>query len=217
MKKDNEMRSVQTLAVAVIAVGGGLVYWQYNLRGSAEVRLNKLKAETPDKAQVEKDLAASRADVLKYAADLQHLEQGVPTNAYVATLLKELESMGQQKNLVVTGVHPTVGTTSAPPPSSTKGANSIAAKPYDELDIEITGRGQYLSVMETVTALRTFPKIVAVKTVSLQPKSDPESKRFNLLDATVSIKAYIFKEGDAGVTAKDLQASTGTSDSKVTK
>ena len=87
MKNDNGMRSVQTLAVAVIAVGGGLIYWQYNVRAGAEQKLNKLKAETPDQAQVEKDLATSRADVEKYTADLQHLEQGVPTNAYVATLL----------------------------------------------------------------------------------------------------------------------------------
>ena len=49
---------------------------------------------------------------------------------------------------------------------------------------------------------------MAVKTVGLQPKNDPESKKLNMLDATISIKAYIFKEGDTGVTGKDLQANT---------
>ncbi|MES1227347.1 MAG: type 4a pilus biogenesis protein PilO [Armatimonadota bacterium] len=207
MKQDNGKKTVQTLAVAVIALGGGLIYWQYNLRSGAEARLAKVKSETPDQKQVEQDLAQSRIDVAKYSVDLQHLEQGVPTNAYVATLLKELETLGFQKQLVVTGVRPVISTVSAPPPT-TKGSAVPAAKPYDELDIDITGRGRYLSVMEVVTALRAFPKIVAVKTVGLQPKNDPESKKLSLLDATISIKAYIFKEGDTGVATKDLTATT---------
>jgi len=207
MKQDNGMKSVQMLALAVIAIGGGLIYWQYNVRDGAATRLAKVKAETPELAEVQRNLANSEEELTKISVELQHLEQGVPTNAYVATLLKELETLGLSKILVVTGVKPVITAASAPPPT-TKGGNIAAQKPYDELDIDITSRGQYAGVMDMVTALQTFPKIVAVKTVGLAPKNDPDSKKSNVLDATISLKAYIFKDGDNGVATKDMQATT---------
>lgn len=215
MKNDNGMKSVQMLALAVIAVGGGLIYWQYNVREGASARLAKLKAETPELASVQKDLAQSEEELTKISVELQHLEQGVPTSAYVATLLKELEGLGFSKKLVVTGVKPVISAPTAPPPT-TKGGNVAAQKPYDELDIDITSRGQYASVMDMVTALQTFPKIVAVKTVGIAPKNDPESKKLNLLDVTISLKAYIFKDGDNGVGTKELQANSAATASKDT-
>lgn len=216
MKKDNGMKTVQMLALAVIAVGGGLIYWQYNVREGAADRLAKLKAETPELAQVQKDLAQSEEDLTKISVELQHLEQGVPTSAYVATLLKELEDLGLAKKLVVTGVKPVISAATPPPPSATTKGTVATQKPYDELDIDITSRGQYASVMDMVTALQGFPKIVAVKTVGLAPKNDPESKKFHLLDATISLKAYIFKDGDNGVAVKDLQAANASATPKDT-
>lgn len=216
MKNDNRMKSVQLMALAVIAVGGGLIYWQYNMRNDADARLRKLKAETPERATVEADLATSRKDVESFSVELNHLEKGVPTTAYVATLLKELEKLGIDKRMVVTGVRPAPVTASAPPPTTGSGANKATSKPYDELDIDIMGRGQYASIMATVTALQSFPKIVAVKNVSLQPKNDPESKAYNLIDATISIKAYIFKEGDEGVGA-NVSAVNATSTTAAVK
>ena len=203
MKQDNSLKTVQLTALCVIAFGALLIYSQFSIREGASSRLKRLQADTPDKKKVEEDLKASQDDVKTYSDELVHLEQGVPTNAYVATLLKELEALGIQKQLVVTGVRPALNTAAAAPPASGKdGAVKPVSKPYDELDIDITGRGNYASVMNTVEALQTFPKIVAVKTVSLQPKSDPANQKLNMLDATISIKAYVFKEGEAGVDNK---------------
>lgn len=184
MKQNEALKSVLLLAVAVFAIGGGLVYWQYSARNTAQQRVSALEAEMPDEGEMQTQLEESQSQLAEYRTKLEHLEKSIPSVAYVPTLLKELEVIGKQNNILVTGVRP------VPTPPSLQDQGE---KPYQELEIDITGQGTYQAVMDMVAALQTFPKILAVETVNLAPRQNARAKTKDL-DASVRLKAYVFKD-----------------------
>lgn len=179
------MKSIALMALAVVAIGGGLVYWQYSARGKAEAKVKFLESQIPDEQQLQADLTASQTELAKYRTDLEHLEKSIPSSAYVPTLLKELEVVGNQNKLAVTGVRPVQAVAVGP--------GMQDDKPYEELEIDITGQGTYGAVMDLVASLQRFPKILAVRTIGLAPKQDPLKKTSDL-DATVRLRAFVFKD-----------------------
>ncbi|MCU0315431.1 MAG: type 4a pilus biogenesis protein PilO [Fimbriimonadaceae bacterium] len=196
-KQGNPAQSVLLLGLAVAAVGGGAVFWQFNNRSDAEAKVSRLRQELPDESQIKESLEKSKLEVSELQNKLTHLEQGVPGIAYVPTLLKELEQLGLSKAMQITGVRPNLVT--APPPAE---GEKRQERPYQELEIDITGRGSYQSVMEMVKALQSFPKIVAVQTVGLTPRRDGTNYT-SQLDASVRLKAYMFREGDKKAGAEE--------------
>lgn len=183
--------------VAAVLVGGGVNYWSYGASVAAKARYNTLAAEVPNEGDLRKMVNESQLKVDDYKMQLQHLEQSVPGMAYVPTLLTELELLGKQHNIAVTGVRPVME------PRATKNTDDKQSggerkKPYTEMSIDISGRGSYENVMQVVEALKKFPKIIAIQTVGLTPKKDTNQKADGpkptsvVLDANVRIKAYLF-------------------------
>lgn len=186
MKNNNALRAVLIMGAAVIAVGGGLVYWQYSARSAAAARVAALEAELPDAEQLEADLLAAETQLSTIQMELDHLERGVPSIAYIPTLLKELEAVGSDNAIKVTGVRPVVNQAPAH-------EDKAADKAYFEQEIDITGQGSYRAVMDMIAALQKFPKILAVRTVTLAPRRDRNDPNPGL-DATVRLRAYVFNE-----------------------
>ncbi|MBS1708914.1 MAG: type 4a pilus biogenesis protein PilO [Armatimonadetes bacterium] len=206
MKPENPAKTIALMALGVIAIGGGLVYWQYSVHGDAEAHLNKMRAETPDEAKLEKQLQDAQAELYKASTNLKHLEGGVPTLAYVPTLLQELESAGKSQNLQVT-VFKQAQTPTAQPASTTGGdAKSLKDKPYDEVEFDVSGRGNYKSVGDMLAALQSFPKIVSVQSIGITPKRDPANPTAATVEATLHVKAFMFKQAEDPTAKKDLQA-----------
>jgi Tfp pilus assembly protein PilO len=156
---------------------------------SATNNLHSAQAKSKDAKHLSKELADSQASLKDSATKLQYLEQGVQDYAYVPTLLSELDKLGKANGIDVVGVRPI-----AKPPSIKKedpDAEKPKKKTYDELDIEVKGRGKYRSVMNFLEALAKFPKIVASRTVELSPKNTPGSTG-SALDVTINLRAYVF-------------------------
>lgn len=177
-------KTVLLVALAVVAIGGGLVYWQYSNRSAAEQRVLSLEAQVPDETELKNDLAKSAEELENYQAQLNHLEKGVPTVAYVPTLLRELEQVGAENNIKVTGVRPV---------PITPNADESEDAAYREQEIDITGEGSYRAVMDLVNSLQTFPKVLAVQTIGLAPRQSLDAASGEL-NATVRLKAYVFKD-----------------------
>lgn len=176
------------LTVLTLFGGAGACYWQYGNLTSAETRVKSLKKEALDEATLKTQLEHALVDLDESAKKLAHLEQSVSQAEYIPTLLKEIENVGRQNGLAVLGVRPL-------PKQVVKGKKGEEAKPerkpYVELNIEIRGRGTYKAVLNFVNALQTFPKIVAARTVSLQPKAVKDDPRINL-DTTIELRTYLF-------------------------
>lgn len=187
--KRGAIQPMALLAIGVVLVGGLFAYWQYNVMQGAEARFQTLQAEVPTEKEVEDELRKTESEVEEYQVRLNHLEKSVPPEAYVPTMLSELEALGKLNRISVTGVRP------VPVPAKNKkdaAAESKKKKAYTEVEIDITGVGRYDDVLAMVNSLKEFPKVVAVRTISLTPKKDEVSKSQGLLETTIRLKAYVF-------------------------
>ncbi|MDI9636607.1 type 4a pilus biogenesis protein PilO [Kamptonema cortianum] len=191
MKSNEAMKSVMLMALAVLMIGGGLVYWQYSAREQAEARVAYIESRIPDERELQSNLQKSQQELEDFRFKLEHLERNLPTAAYVPTLMKELEAVGLSNEVKVTGVRPV--------PITLTEADA-EERPYKEIEFDISGQGTYRSVMNLVAALQKFPKVVSVRTVALAPRQDIKSNSREL-DATVRLKAYLFKD-DSDLSSK---------------
>lgn len=190
--KRGSVQPMTLIALAVLVGGIALAYWQYNVMKGAQEHAAHLESTVPTEEQVQEDLRRTEMELVDYQERLNHLERSVPPEAYVPTMLSELESLGKINAIQVTGVRP------VPAPVKSKrqqeGEEKQAAKSYTEVDIDITGVGQYDDVLRFVDALKTFPKIVGVRTVALAPKKDEASRAAGLLECTIRLRAFVFSK-----------------------
>lgn len=181
------------LTVVTLLAGSGLGYMQFNALSSVRANVEELKKTAKDPSEVQKDLDAVVARLNDTRAKLTHLEAGVPEMEYVPTMLKELEKLGKQCGIEVTGVRPVPVQVKPAVKSENTESVKAARKPYNELEIEVKGRGNYGSVMRFINGLTVFPKIVAARMVSMQPKIDAKSTgAAPKLDVTISLRSYLF-------------------------
>lgn len=183
------------LTALTLVAGIGLTYVEYSSGSETSMRIQQLKKNSKDERQLKTDLDTTTAQLQDCSLKLQHLEQGVPELAYIPTMLKELEKVGKDNGIEVTGVRPIPVAA-----STTKGKDGkpiVEKKAYTELNIEVKGRGYYSSVLKFVNALQTFPKIVAARTVSLSPKSASNDPGEPKLEITIQLRSYLFSDKDA--------------------
>ncbi len=177
------------LTLLTLAGGGGLAYMQYGKIGAAQTKLQELRGQARDKAEVERELEQTEEQLAQIHTELKHLEKSVPQMAYVPTMLAELERIGKENGIVVTGVKP------MPEKVQPKGQETnTQPKPYKEIAIEVQGRGNYASVMRFVQALTRFPKIVAAENLSLSPVSGQQDNGRNELTVTIYLNAFLFPQ-----------------------
>ena len=192
------------MALAALAlVGGGAgSYFQWSNLQEVQAKADDLRQRMQEPSKVQKQLTDSTAKVAEFTAKLNHLEKGVPQMAYVATLLGELDKIGTENGIDVLGVRPVA--TVAPPVNVAKAGDGEVAtpkKPYEELNIEVKGRGDYESVRGFVRALRQFPKIVGARTISITPKIG-QAKDLKL-DIAIELRAYLFPTTGQAPASKD--------------
>jgi Tfp pilus assembly protein PilO len=185
-------KSFYILSGVVVAAGAGLLWMTNSSISEQSAHIETLRKELRDEKTVlkEVDEAKKRVDDLKFK--LVHLEAGVQDFAYIPTMLKELEQFGKKNNLEITQVKPI-----AAPPSNGKDKDSKKDKSaYQELNVNVKGRGSYENSLRFLQAIKVFPKIVAVRTVSLSPHVDNSAKKAGkpLLDLELEIRAYAFKD-----------------------
>ncbi len=212
MKKLPSFKVAAFLTVCAVVVGGGTTLWAHGASKATEAKYEDLVKQVPEESLLKKEVTESEATVADYRQQLQHLEEAVPRMAYVPTLLTELENLGKAHSITVTGVRPVADNKVAKPSDDKKSVQG--KKAYQEMLIDISGRGTFDNVMEMVDALKSFPKILAVQTVSLQPRKDANqpagqaNKTAPVLDATVRIKAYLFPDPKADTDEKSSGGQT---------
>lgn len=209
------IRMVVLLMVGVLLIGGGVTFWANTSSQAAKARYEKLVTEVPDESELNRMVAQSQAKVDDYKTQLQHLEQGVPTLAYVPTLLTELEAMAKQHSIAVTGVRPIVENKFQKNSDDKTSGETKKKTAYEEMSIDISGRGSYGNVMQMIEALKKFPKIIAIQTIGLVPRRESNQNPAAgsatsgiVLDATIRIKAYLFPTPVPGQKAENNGAAS---------
>ncbi len=207
MRKQPPNPKVYLILAALTVVGGGFLgFMQYNNLGELESKIEALKKDGKDGKSISKDLADSDLKVVDLKKQLAHLEENIPDFAYIPTMLKELETTGKSFNLKVLGVRPIAKVV----PAGSK-AKTVVKKTYDDQDIEVKCRGTYANIVGFVKSLNAFPKIVAVRSVSMEPKAQPGQLKDKSLEVSVLLRAYLFPAGTPKVNADTAGQSTPAS------
>jgi Tfp pilus assembly protein PilO len=175
------------MSVATFALGSGLCYFQYGRLTTIQKQVEALRQEAREEPEVRKELEAIVLEVEDVDRKLAHLEKSIAEAEYIPTMMKELEEVGNAHGIAVTGVRPIVKQVAKENPSGRR-----AKQAYEERNLEVKGRGDYVSVMRFTKALQSFPKIVAVRSVSLSPKADPNAPANDTLEVVVELRAYVF-------------------------
>lgn len=193
------------LAAGALVLGGGAIYYQSSQLSEKDNAISALKKKLRNEKETQLQVVETQAKVSESQARLNHLEEGVPQLAYIPTLLSELEAVGRKNGIIVSGVRPIVKADQKKDPKAKK-------PPYEELDIEIKGRGDYVAVTKLLTALREFPKIVAVRTVTLSPEpaAPGPGDQFTspILSSTIELRAYLFAPSPASQVASTTETKT---------
>lgn len=184
--------------------------------------IQKVRAVDSERAAVEKQvrenqiIAQTQRDAEnKYSdtkAQIRCLESSVSTQAYVPTLLKQIESLGKTVHLKIVGVRP-----KAPDPNAglakkiaaesaakeggaasdataAVAAKPEAPKPYDEQEIDLELEGNYMDALDFLYRLTSFPKIIAVNNIQMAPNSSDKIIGASKLDIRINATAFVFKE-----------------------
>jgi Tfp pilus assembly protein PilO len=149
-------------------------------------------------AKIPSRLKQSQDNLLAAKQGLQHLEQGVAGPAYVPTMMRELEDLGNSCGVYVTAVRPAPAAVA--PVAAPTAAKDKPATPYDTIDLEVRGAGHYTDALKFVKALDSFPKVVEARAISLEPESHADHKHdagSPSLAMTVQLRAYLFKSDAA--------------------
>ncbi len=210
MKMNFTPKTFYILTGVVVAVGAGLMWITNTSIAEQNDNIAKLRKELRDEKEIlaERDEAKKRVDDLRFK--LVHLEQGVQDFAYIPTMLKELEQFGKKNNLEIVLVKPNV----TPAPLGKDGEKIKSA--YKELNVTIKGRGSYEDSLRFLQAIKVFPKIVAVRTVSLSPHVTTSTNKSAkpVLEIDLELRAYAFKDEDKSAKTEPKTASKQTEGGK---
>jgi Tfp pilus assembly protein PilO len=195
--------------VGTVAGGGGLFYQQEGQLANTMKQLHEKEQQRDESARIASRLADTE---LRYREDtdrLKFLESSLPSMAYVPTLLKQIEQLGQETHNQVRSVRPETAVAKPVRPAVRRTdpeaqGNDNAPKPddkpkppdpYDRLTIQVALTGGYPEYQAFLQRLTQFPKIVAVDQVQLRPHADADRKGGPpQLDVDMQLTAFILKD-----------------------
>lgn len=207
------------LTVISLILAGGLSYMQAAEWQSVKSEADKLAKELENPEALRRQVSQLRNATVSSRLAVAHLELNLPTRDYVPTMLRELEAMGHASGLRITGVRP-VPKKEKPKPTGEENEKAAPGapkddskkkeerKPYEEMDFEIEATGQYLQVLKFLEMVSGFPKIIAVRSVSISASPNPRDVGPPKLTATFGVRAYIFPTKPQNLAESPSRAST---------
>lgn len=221
------------LIIVAVAIFFGCVLAYLGAAGKLNGVAAELKAKqqrVADSRKTVQSLEASRLNYLDTRAQIRCLESSVSTQAYVPTLLRQLEHLGKSVQLRVVSVRP-----QAEPMQTTRSINSgaqaadgnveaasqekaagtsgakVAEKPYKELKIDLEVEGCYMNTLDFLYRLTSFPKIVAVNAVDISPASSMgQVRKSPTLKIKINMTAFVFKDEGTGADMGAVPASAAS-------
>jgi Tfp pilus assembly protein PilO len=186
---------------------------------SKEQQLDEVKV----KLTKQPDLEAKYAQL---QTRLSVLEPSLPDSAYMPTFLRQIERLATETNNSIVSIRPkakarvnkggdvkvndetgeVVKPATAEEKQQETGKTADVSKdtkpkiPYDYSLIELKVDGTYGTILEFLTALRRFPKMIAVNDIAFAPKSAGLAQRTPELTATMDLTAVVSKGAKNGAT-----------------
>ena len=200
MNKPRDPKMYYGMAGAAVVAGAAFIWWQNMTLEPLRQDAATLAEKSKEQDHIYQKLDQAKKDEADLQAKLAHVEQGVPDLAYVPTMLKELALAGKQLGVEVTGIRPVIKGMVAIQSDKEK---ERTKKPYEPLDIEMKGKCKYSDLVQFVTSLDRFPKIVTVRTIGITPPAMGQKRTDMRLDFTLGMRAFLFKSKDEAPKPKE--------------
>jgi Tfp pilus assembly protein PilO len=213
-------KGVTALIIVAVVILFGCVLVYLGVAGKLKSAVSEMQVkakQVSESREIAQKLEASKLAYLDARSQVRYLEASVSTQEYVPTLMKQLERLGRSVNLKVLGVRPSqekqkpvvkrslssgkeasegnLQTASQTNPDSQDQKSAKQPSPYDELKIELELQGRYMDALDFLYKLTSFPKIIAVNEVGMDP---PTSRMLTLgsptLTMTLKVTAFVLKE-----------------------
>ncbi|MCX8052245.1 MAG: type 4a pilus biogenesis protein PilO [Armatimonadetes bacterium] len=212
-------KGVTMLVIIAVVILFGCVLLYLAVAGKLKSAVSEMETKTKrveESRQIAEKLEASKLAYLDARSQVRCLETSVSTQEFVPTLMKQLEQLGRSVNLKVLAVRPSLekkktplkrslssgkeaseGNLQSASEAKSESPQKSASKspPYDELKIELELQGRYMDALGFLYKLTSFPKIIAVDEVEMEP---PGSRLPTFVSPTLTMRlkvtAFLLKE-----------------------
>jgi Tfp pilus assembly protein PilO len=186
-------------SMLVLFITGGI--WTYHAQSIRQInaQTQQYEQEAFTGRSTAKHLAAARLDAKVVTSELKNLESQVVPELFLPTLLRQVDTLAKRNGLEVMALKHTLELSPIAPDASVTAEEKQAFRPlpYDRDRIDIEVRGTYWGVARFLYRLTTFPKILAVETVTERPaeQATPQSGR---IIATIRMTGFVFQPAAQG-------------------
>lgn len=191
---ENPTLNLAIASVLTLLITSGI--WSYHAQSLRKIltQTQQFDQEAFTGRSTAKRLAAARQDAAAVTRDLKNLEAQVVPELFLPTLLRQVDALAKKNGLEVMALKHTfeISPKSADPASTDEEKKAFRPLPYDRDRIDLEVRGTYWGVARFLYRLTTFPKILAVETVTERPadQATPQSGR---IVATIRMTGFVFQ------------------------
>ncbi len=206
------MAAVRKTTYAMGAIAGtmlfgavGLIYFlNQDIRNEKLLDATKA-AQVTTAEQVANQYDSTLSNYNSTLGQMRFLEKPGAQNAFIPTLLPQIQKLAQSYGCEVSSMTPGVLASPGAAPGATPAASagdSKAAAPalssYQTMTLSITLNGNYSSVMRFIYNLTRFPKIVTVKSLALHPgsssntSSPAQAASPSAVQGNLILQAYVY-------------------------
>lgn len=202
------------VVVLIILATAGVLWLQQQALTGVRSALKQREESLHDGQRMARRQQDAREALAQDEQQLRYLEASVSDQAYVPTLLKQIEDLAKRTQNSVVSVRPQAGSKKPTklqqrrdPEAQAKAKEGEAAgeegekvekpEPYTPLEIQVNLIGTFKSAQLFIGQLERFPKIVAVEQVELRPHNStgplgpaPASR----LEVNLKVTAFVMKE-----------------------
>lgn len=182
------------LSLVMLTITGGI--WMYHAQSirQLKVQTHQFEQEAFTGRSTAKRLASARLDAETVTRELKDLEAQVVPELFLPTLLRQVDALAKRNGLEVMALKHTLEVSPQVPDAGATDEETKAFRPlpYDRDHIDLEVRGTYWGVARFLYRLTTFPKILAVETVTERPaeQATPQSGR---IIATIRMTGFVFQ------------------------
>lgn len=192
---------VSIVLCLVVAVCTWMILSLNRMKAAQAQELNAAQMELTTLMNDAGQLNALKAEFAQTKAVLAHLEPGVPEDrkaTYLPTLLKQLQKLADDTDVKLEQLNPGQSTAQVnPTPPAGNPSDPNAAPPpapsEQKVPLNIRMEGTFAQLMAFLEGLKSFPKVVQIDTMQLQPRLSGKSA------AGVAPKLGITMEANATV------------------
>jgi Tfp pilus assembly protein PilO len=140
-----------------------------------QTQLQRQRAELQRMEDTARQITRMRAEFARLQAFVTELETKLPAEKDLPALLVQLERLARSLALNLEAIRPSALEQPKPPPSGAAQPPAAQAPPtYLTLPINLSIRGTFEQVVRLATAMNDFPRMIAIRDISLNPGQLPE-------------------------------------------